>query len=79
MDGPARRAAILALLEGADGPVSASALARHCGVSRQIVVGDIALLRAGGVPVTATPRGYVLPRAEGLLRTLACRHSAEEL
>ena len=53
MDGPARRAAILALLEGADGPVSASALARHCGVSRQIVVGDIALLRAGGVPVTA--------------------------
>ena len=79
MDGPARRAAILALLEGADGPVSASALARHCGVSRQIVVGDIALLRAGGVPVTATPRGYVLPRAEGLLRTLACRHSAEDL
>lgn len=78
MDGPARRAAILALLEGADGPVSASALARHCGVSRQIVVGDIALLRAGGVPVTATPRGYVLPRdSAALLRTVACVHDRE--
>ena len=43
-----RRAHILARLAEADGAVSASTLAKECGVSRQIIVGDIALLRAGG-------------------------------
>ena len=36
------------------------ALAKELGVSRQIIVGDVALLRAGGLAVLATPRGYVL-------------------
>ena len=29
-------------------------------VSRQIIVGDIALLRAAGAAISATPRGYVI-------------------
>ena len=37
---------------------------------------DIALLRAGGAEISATPRGYVLPRAtDGITRTIACRHA----
>lgn len=44
------------------GPVSASVLAARFSVSRQIIVGDIALLRAGGLDIAATPRGYLLPR-----------------
>ena len=43
-----RRQQIIAILTKATGPVSASALAGQLGVSRQIVVGDVALLRAGG-------------------------------
>ncbi|MCD8085033.1 MAG: HTH domain-containing protein, partial [Clostridiales bacterium] len=58
-----RRAAILSTLQQETAPVSASALARQYGVSRQIIVGDVALLRAAGADIAATPRGYVLNRA----------------
>ena len=58
-----RRQAILDRLRAADRPVSASALASERNVSRQIIVGDVALLRAGGVAVMATPRGYILENA----------------
>ncbi len=60
MNAAERRTKITELLAAADGPMSATALASHCGVSRQIIVGDVALLRAGGVAVMATPRGYIL-------------------
>lgn len=76
LDGQARRNAILQTLETAETPVSAAALARALGVSRQIIVGDVALLRAGGHPVSATPRGYISGRSPGVTRTLACLHDA---
>ena len=80
MDAQERRQAIARRLEGASGPVSAAVLAREHSVSRQIIVGDIALLRAGGMDIAATPRGYVLPApAAGLVRTLACRHRADQM
>lgn len=76
MEAASRRQAILDRLRTADRPVSASALAAGLNVSRQIIVGDIALLRAGGAEISATPRGYVLPRAtDGITRTIACRHA----
>ena len=76
MEAASRRQAILDRLCTADRPVSASALAAGLNVSRQIIVGDIALLRAGGAEISATPRGYVLPRAtDGITRTIACRHT----
>mgnify|MGYP002543223580 CR=1 FL=1 len=76
MEAASRRQAILDRLRTADRPVSASALAVGLNVSRQIIVGDIALLRAGGAEISATPRGYVLPRAtDGITRTIACRHT----
>ena len=79
MEAASRRQAILDRLRTADRPVSASALAAGLNVSRQIIVGDIALLRAGGAEISATPRGYVLPRAtDGITRTIACRHTLEQ-
>lgn len=61
-----RREKILALLEQADAPMSATTIANLFSVSRQIIVGDIALLRAGGAQILATPRGYILePSADG--------------
>ena len=74
-----RREKIQELLAGAQGPLSASLLAAQLGVSRQIVVGDIALLRAAGHPIDATPRGYVkhLNEQQGFRGMLACCHEGE--
>lgn len=75
-----RREAVLELLRTAQKPLSATALAQQFAVSRQIIVGDVALLRARGEDVASTPRGYVLPRqGGGLRRTLVCRHTAADL
>lgn len=60
MDAAGRRRAIARTLQDAACPVPAAALGERFGVSRQIVVGDVALLRAGGLDITATPRGYLL-------------------
>ena len=80
MDAQERRQAVARRLEEARDPVSAAALAREFSVSRQIIVGDVALLRAGGMDIAATPRGYVLPeQPAGLVRTLACRHNGEQM
>ena len=79
MNAEQRREAILNTLRRADQPVSATALAGTFSVSRQIVVGDIALLRAGGADISATPRGYVMHRKEaGLIYKVACCHSGAE-
>ena len=75
-----RRKGIEQVLSQSPGPVSAAALARRFGVSRQIIVGDVALLRAAGAAIDATPRGYVTRRGSvGLVRQVACRHAAADL
>ena len=75
-----RRAAILTALERADAPLSAGALAAEYHVSRQIIVGDVALLRAGGADRSATPRGDMLQTApDGVVRRIACRHSDADM
>ena len=72
-----RRAAILEILRGGGKPVSATTLAGRFSVSRQIIVGDIALLRAAGANISATPRGYViLGETSGIVRRVACQHGA---
>ena len=73
MDAEQRRNTILTKLEQADQPLSASSLAAVLSVSRQIIVGDVALLRASGHEITSTPRGYRLGR---LVRRITCRHEA---
>jgi len=72
-----RRAAVLAKLKAAKKPLSGTKLAAELEVSRQIIVGDISILRAQGVEIYATPRGYVLPAEKNedkILATLVCRH-----
>ena len=49
-----RRSRISARLHEAQQPVSATVLARELGVSRQIIVGDVALLRAAAAEVFIT-------------------------
>ena len=79
MNAAQRRQMILERLTQTRLPVSAGVLAKELGVSRQIVVGDVALLRAGGAQIDATPRGYQLRgAAEGYTGILACAHSTVE-
>ncbi|MBP3654493.1 MAG: transcription repressor NadR [Oscillospiraceae bacterium] len=77
MNAETRRKKIVEHLSQSTVPVSATVLAGLFSVSRQVIVGDIALLRASGAEITATPRGYVITAAEhsGLIKTVACLHT----
>lgn len=60
-------------------PIRGGELARHFRVSRQCLVQDVAILRASGEDIIATPRGYRLPKGtRGLHRAiLASCHEPE--
>ncbi|MBQ8351184.1 MAG: transcription repressor NadR [Clostridia bacterium] len=79
MNGDARRTHILARLEKATAPVSASALAEACGVSRQVIVQDIALLRAQGMEISSHARGYVLVKSRAVSRVFKVLHTDEDV
>lgn len=77
-----RRKQILISLIAAEAPISASSFAKQLSVTRQVIVGDIALLRASGHEITATPRGYVLETKETqfpYVGIVACKHTSEQL
>lgn len=59
-EGEARREQLLQMLRDSTAPIPGSALARSLGVSRQVIVQDIALLRAVNKDILATTKGYVL-------------------
>ena len=73
-----RREQIKQILKDASAPLSASKIAQTFSVTRQIIVGDIALLRATGCEIYATPRGYVYESENvafsGCQKTIACQH-----
>ena len=60
MNGEERRKNILHILTSSDKPVAGVALARELSVSRQVIVQDIALLRANGANIFSTNRGYLI-------------------
>ncbi|WP_057896772.1 transcription repressor NadR [Liquorilactobacillus oeni] len=59
--------------------VSAGKFAKKFGVSRQTIVGDVALLRAEGEPIIATVNGYrIKEKSTAFHGILACRHSLDQ-
>ncbi len=76
-----RRERLRHRLEMAGSAIKGTVLAQEFHVSRQVIVGDLNILRAQGVNVFATPRGYLIPKKgqekNSLLATLVCRHDAE--
>ena len=75
---------ILEILGDETGPVTATTLAEEMGVSRQVIVGDVALLRASGYEITATSRGYTFsgssPEADfAYIGTVACQHDFHQM
>jgi uncharacterized protein len=80
--GEERRALILQQLKDSPVPLTGSELANRTNVSRQVIVGDITLLKAKNEPIIATSQGYLyfkqnsgIPTFE---RTIACRHTPED-
>ena len=59
MTGNERRNQILHLLREQGSPLSGTALAKTFGVSRQVIVQDIALIRAENHAIVSTNKGYI--------------------
>ena len=74
-----RRTKLLEMLQDRDEYQNATRLANQLGVSRQVIVSDVAILRERGWDVISTPRGYLLDdRSDwGYSGTVACRHDGE--
>lgn len=60
MNGEQRRKQLLAILSDSSTPVSGTVLAGQLQVSRQVIVQDIALLRANGAEILSASRGYLM-------------------
>jgi len=80
MDGEQRREAILDLLQKGEKPISGTYLAQIYEVSRQVIVQDIAILRAKGYDVLATARGYILNKEVSKIfqRVVLVKHTERE-
>ena len=79
MNNQMRREKLYEILENADRPITGIELSKALDVTRQIIVGDIALLRASGTPVISTPRGYQLHafHKHGCQESFLCKHGPE--
>ena len=79
MDGATRRNKIIEIIRKSDNPVSGASMAKKLDVSRQVIVTDIALIRANGVSVTSTNRGYVIDSGNKCKRIIKSRHTDEQI
>lgn len=83
MEGEARREKIIDILQKEKTPVSGTELAKRMGVSRQVIVQDIALLRTSYKNIFSTNRGYLLyaePVQQAMYkRTVKVKHRKEDI
>lgn len=82
-EGSKRRLKIIELLGARTTPISGTELARQLGVSRQVIVQDIALLRAENRNILSTNKGYLLfhPQTGDRLckEVIYVRHTGEQI
>ena len=60
-------------------PLSGSALAKICEVSRQVIVQDMALIRTAGADIISTNRGYIYQAPQMVSRTFKVQHTDEQI
>ncbi|QHT48260.1 transcription repressor NadR [Bacillus sp. SB49] len=76
-----RRDHILTLLKQKRTPVTGSSLAEEMSVTRQVIVGDVSLLKAANEPIVATSQGYMYmtdaKEDMAFERTIVCQHAGE--
>ncbi|MFM2486927.1 transcription repressor NadR [Celerinatantimonas yamalensis] len=80
--GEQRRQRIVAWLQAENGPLTGTQLADLTEVSRQVIVQDIALLKAKNEPIIATTQGYIYQSTVALSsqyeQVIACQHHPEQ-
>ena len=79
MNGETRRAKIANILSSSAKPVPGVTLAKDLDVSRQIIVQDIALLRANGTDIVSTNRGYVIQGKRACQRVFKVIHEDNQV
>lgn len=79
MSGRERREQIIKILNSSEMPVAGTELAKELGVSRQVIVQDMALIRANGIEVMATNRGYVIQEIKEVSRVFKVIHTDEQV
>lgn len=79
MTGAERRESIVKQMQENKTPISGQKLAENFGVSRQVIVQDIALIRAAGHDIISTNRGYILNAPQKVSRVYHVFHSDEML
>lgn len=79
LTGTDRRKKLLSLMREADLPLSGARLGKETGVSRQVVVQDIALLRTEGYPIVSTARGYFLAEPRHAVRMFKVCHTSDQV
>ena len=79
MSGEQRREQIIEIIKNSASPVSGTALAKMVNVSRQVVVQDIALIRANGVDVISTNRGYIIGDSGKVSRVFKVHHTEAQV
>lgn len=81
MQAAERREKVLEQLGKENHPISASTLANQFGVSRQVIVGDIALMRAAGIDILSTPKGYMKQlnlSGNHYIGKVVCQHTLDQ-
>lgn len=73
-----RRKAIITYLLAAKEPVSGTALSQHFGISRQIIVQDIAVLKGTGCEILSTNQGYIIQKSPLCERVFKVRHTTDQ-
>ena len=79
MTGTERRTKIVELIQNSEKPLSGTALAKQCDVRRQVIVQDIALIRASGYDIISTNRGYIIQEPLVRERVFKVNHTDEQL
>jgi transcriptional regulator of NAD metabolism len=79
MDGDTRRHKIIEIIRKSAKPVSGTSLAKELDVSRQVIVTDVALIRANGVDITSTNKGYVINSESKCKRIIKSHHTDNEI
>ena len=79
LGGQERREQIIKILKQSDKPIPGVELARQLEVSRQVVVQDMALIRANGIEITSTNRGYIIQEESKVSRVFKVIHNAEQV
>lgn len=74
-----RREEIINIIKNSTVPTSGTVLAEYFHISRQVIVQDIAVLRAKGYNILSTNRGYILNSEPYISRVVKVSHTDSEI